>query len=786
MILSPDWNDLDLIEPAIFWFWNDSITPDQIDRMLDDFLAKGIRAVYLHPMPQSFRPADFFGGMTVDYLSKEFFDLVDHATEAMRRRGMILWLYDEGGWPSGTAGGEVVAEDPSFGIWVLERRGDGFAPMQLLDQTNYPDLMNPAATDCFIRKTHEAYRRHIGREFGRTVRGIFTDEPRLLGEIGTQRIPWSPLVPNAFAARHGASLDSVAPLLFCDAPPGEQTRRVRRDYIKTISTLIADNYYSRIRQWCESHGLIFEGHHSGEDEFSRHGRYFGDYLQQAHHYHIPGVDAIWRQIFPGQPGGNYVGLASSASWLGNKRIALSESFAVYGAGLTLEQMRWIGGFQMVRGVNKIGVMAALQGTAGGRRIGTCSDISPKNPIWRDVDLWYDFIRNAARFSVRGAPRPRIGIYYRPELIDENHSAEFDRLHERICDRVHDSLGGLVFVGLDDLAKADITPGGLMAGTARISVLILHVEGELDQGEAAAMSRLRENGVSVVDARELENVDLHSFAPIHVNRKLKGIRLLAISQENWRGYLFFNEGAAPIEFTFELPGPDDAAPIDLRELPLDGNMPSWVRPIKHRSEGFIVHLFPGECRALESTSEPQAVPAFEVAKSRTVDAPWEVSEELTFRIDHDIEIIAPERHYRACTLGDYSLQDPDFSGSLLYRTNLSLPPLRSGSRLLLDLGTVFYSAEVWLNGRLAGRRAWSPFWFDITDHVKTGLNELQVRTTNTLANQWLRHDVHHKDMTRHRNMYLEKTRAFIADSLHAGLAGPVHLSIYSPVDPPDVP
>src|SRR5690606_28013181 len=38
------------------------------------------------------------------------------------------------------------------------------------------DLMNPDAVAKFIEITHEAYRRHIGDHFGRTVIAMFTDE----------------------------------------------------------------------------------------------------------------------------------------------------------------------------------------------------------------------------------------------------------------------------------------------------------------------------------------------------------------------------------------------------------------------------------------------------------------------------------------------------------------------------------------------------------------------------------------------------------------------------------
>ena len=123
--------------------------------------------------------------------------------------------------------------------------------------------------------------------------------------------------------------------------------------------------------------------------------------------------------------------------------------------------------------------------------------------------------------------------------------------------------------------------------------------------------------------------------------------------------------------------------------------------------------------------------------------------------------------------------PDFSGSIFYDIRLAIPEIPAGGRVLLDLGIVYYSAEVWINGVSVGRRAWSPYWFDLTHHVRSGQTiNLRVRATNTLANQWLRPDVHARDMSERRNMYLEKTAPFMAESLHAGLAGPITLRIYT--------
>jgi hypothetical protein len=74
----------------------------------------------------------------------------------------------------------------------------------------------------------------------------------------------------------------------------------------------------------------------------------------------------------------------------------------------------------------------------------------------------------------------------------------------------------------------------------------------------------------------------------------------------------------------------------------------------------------------------------------------------------------------------------YSGSALYDTSFALPEARNGERVLLDLGEVGLSAEVWINGAKAGERAWRPFVFDITPYVHPGVNKLRVRVANSNA------------------------------------------------------
>lgn len=71
----------------------------------------------------------------------------------------------------------------------------------------------------------------------------------------------------------------------------------------------------------------------------------------------------------------------------------------------------------------------------------------------------------------------------------------------------------------------------------------------------------------------------------------------------------------------------------------------------------------------------------------------------------------------------------YSGAVSYHRELRLE--RPGT-VVLDLGVVRGTAEVHVNGRLAGVRVWSPYRFDLTGVVVDGVNRLTVTVFNTLG------------------------------------------------------
>lgn len=88
--------------PAVMWFWNDEICESEITYQLERFKENGIFEFFIHPMY----------GFKVVYMSDRYFQLIRYAVSEAKRLNMKFWIYDEYNWPSGSAGGFLLRNEP--------------------------------------------------------------------------------------------------------------------------------------------------------------------------------------------------------------------------------------------------------------------------------------------------------------------------------------------------------------------------------------------------------------------------------------------------------------------------------------------------------------------------------------------------------------------------------------------------------------------------------------------------------------------------------------------------
>lgn len=343
-----------------FWSWNDRLDSDELVRQIEAMRAAGIGGFFMHAR----------GGLETPYMGEEWMQAIRTGIDGAGD-DMEAWAYDENGWPSGFADGIVpamgeqnqqktlrpcvVGKDdfaPADVLGYYHRIGDDLVMTDVPEEGDlavvcvinryYIDTMNPDTIRDFLNVTHEKYYKTFGDEFGKGLKGFFTDEPQY-HSFGT---PWSPALENAWHERYG---DELRPHLGWLFTKGDKGRPVRARFYALAGELYRRHFLKQMYDWCETHGCELTGHVMQEDNLLVQIGSTGGAMAAYEYFHMPGIDWLGRDIgSPVTP----KQLGSVAAQLGKKR-ALTETFALCGWDVSFNELRGIAQWQMVNGVNRL-------------------------------------------------------------------------------------------------------------------------------------------------------------------------------------------------------------------------------------------------------------------------------------------------------------------------------------------------------------------------------------------------------------------------------------------------
>ncbi len=405
---------------APLFVFHDQVSKKEIEFHLKKLKEQGFGGVFIHPRY----------GLITEYLSDEWFDLVKFTVEKAKSMGMQAWIYDENSFPSGFAGGHVPAEMPeSYNqgqglipektnilpnntekfFLILKKDGDSFIKVtdskKYLNKQgeyylykkeyynkgkwyggySYVDLLVPGVTEKFIEVTMQGYEKAVGEEFGKTVPGVFTDEPNIKPPSppkGKSIMRWTPDLFEAFEKRWGYDLGVNLPSLF------EETgdwKRIRHNYYQLLLQMFIDRWSKPWHEYTEENDLKWTGHyweHGWPDP--HHG---GDNMAMYAWHQIPAIDMLFNQMDDDKPiqFGNVRAvkeLRSVANQTGSKRT-LSETYGGAGWELSLQDMKRLGDWEYVLGVNFMNQHLTYMTLAGDRKHDFPQSFSYHAPWWNN-------------------------------------------------------------------------------------------------------------------------------------------------------------------------------------------------------------------------------------------------------------------------------------------------------------------------------------------------------------------------------------------------------------------
>lgn len=505
--------------------------------------------------------------------------------------GRAKWTAPDGDWT-------VYVVDHAFR--TSPTRSDT-NPRRAKDTTqSLEDYLNPAATAQYLAFTHDAYKKAVGDEFGKTILGFRGDEP----DYSIAGLPWTPDLFKRFAATKGYD---IRPFLAAflqprDAKLTPQQLRARADYYDVFADMFRDGFFKPQGEWCAANHLEYQVHLNHEEQQLLLAHSEGDFFRDMQYVQVPGIDSIWHQIWFDTVS-DFPRFASSAAHVYGHPRAFTESFAAYRPMPDINAARYILNEQFARGINLVETMYFPATSTPGR--------GGPMPFMRDpgYPALMDYTRRLSYVMSQGRPAADVALllpaeslwmgdkaaddtFVTTERLLSEHQVDFDvvgedalasqltlkpgafvsqsgneyravlvpraeLLPERLLDRLHQfarSGGRVVFIGTTPEWIAQQNDLNARRATSAEFEWAKIVPGELPVTPTPPMQPPASPPSALEVAPEMLSGILSSLpkGDITLSQPQPALRMIHRKLKDATVYLLFNESAAPLASAVELP------------------------------------------------------------------------------------------------------------------------------------------------------------------------------------------------------------------------------------------
>ncbi|MDW5288109.1 glycosyl hydrolase [Formosa sp. PL04] len=374
--------------PMPFWHMNGDLEDDEIVRQMKDSQKMNFSGLAILPMYN----------MTPEFLSESYFEKYKLILETAKKMDMNIVMYDDVGFPSGTAGGKIERDFPQYVrkslekieiqikqrpyfksfipaghlmavvamemnskkridlapfienkllTWNVPKGGDWTVQFYMCTPATFwksympVDAMNPEAVNQFIDLTYNEYAKRFSSYFKYTIQLTFFDDVGFLRKERT----WTGKFNEKFEEVNGFSPTVYYPALWYDI--GEETEAARVAFFNTRSELLAEGYPKQVKGWTEKYGLKNTGHPPGNYGIQPVDMH-GDIFKFFRYTDLPLTDAI---IDYGH-GRDGFKLISSAADYYDRPIVSTEVFGAFKEAIVDKNMLYRTTMELfVRGVN---------------------------------------------------------------------------------------------------------------------------------------------------------------------------------------------------------------------------------------------------------------------------------------------------------------------------------------------------------------------------------------------------------------------------------------------------
>ena len=714
--------------PLPFWFLNDDMDPDELVRQIDAFHQKGVDGLVIHPR--------IGFDSRIDYLFPEYLDIMELCVKTAAEKRMMIVLYDEAMYPSGSAHGMVVQSNPLFAAralfaapagchtllpgeeilltlpltpdFTVAKEGEPAAAYDFIlgftggtirgihaDEDDHmeaappaADILNPHAVEAFIENTHEKYYARLGSYFGTTIIGFFTDEPSLAGRCADMngKISWTYDLLKDFMAE-GGDENHLTALLF-DFPDTGRKRDAQDIYRCTIRKRLGKAYYTQLSAWCERHNIALMGHPASSSD-----------CELMKYFHIPGQDLVWRMAEHGteltSPDSVMAKCsADAARHMGLERNS-NECFGVCGAegnpwDFTASDMMRSLHFLFARGVNMIIPHAFYYSLRTPLQFNERPpDVGPNNIWWEDYPRISGYIKRMSWLNAGGSNNPCCAVLCSNDCMPVHTVA-----------KLYENGYTFNYLTTDELMHlAHIHEGEIAIGGCRYNILLADEHLRLDPAVATQLDRFVTGGGKLYRGSDFlgfiaKNVRKTSyFAPLPQDAaQAKNIRFVHLTKSGYPFMLCFNEGDAAVS-------------------------------------GHVVTDRSGRCEIWDPFTGDKAELKGELCTSG-IRYPITVKPNTVVILGFNVDVPPTIGANPVRTIAEIKLlpvQNGE-TASFLYHP-------AANKTCVITFAEVHDACRVLINGGEAGFLCFEPWELDVTEKLTDGENTVSVEVVESMANQY---------------------------------------------------
>lgn len=679
--------------------------------------------------------ASIIGENQID--ANSLIDLTDHIVE-----DQLHWNVPEGQWRVFT-----LVETTAGG----ERETEGY--------------LNPLvanATQVLIDTVYESHYVHYATEFGQTIAGFFSDEPRFGNQHGSDSVigqqamvlPWRPGMLDEFFADDWLFL----PLLTQTNAAGVE-KRIRVKYMNIVSKLYAQNFTQVIGDWCHQHHVEYIGHLIEDNgAHTRLGYGAGHYFRALAAQDMAGIDVVLNQIMPGMDSAHFksmtakgwngeffhYGLAKLGSALGHldpkkHGRVMSEVFGAYGWGEGLPLMKFIADHMLVRGVNHF-VPHAFDPKAF-----PDSDCPPHfyanghAPEARLYPYLFNYMNRMAHLFSGGHYSAHVAVLYHAEAEwADGVTMPFEKPMRVLMQHQIEAE----VVPLDYLLDAPLESGHFTINGESFSTLIVPAMKTATPSLIESLKRLDTAGVKIiyVDQAPSQNLALDTVSPagsvvaldqladvidskdraLQITEFLPHLRTYRYLHKDIGYTMLVNEATSgSVEFTVHLNQPKPLTRYDGMRNTVSVISQAPVSETKlSLAAGESMVLIEAAC-GVAKKQELRSSTAYELKN-------WQVS----FATAESYPEFGNKTSLDQLKNVNRMTGFTDFSGNMRYETEINLP--QKYLQAYLALGQVGEVADICVNDQHIGGVINAPYTINLGSVLRRGKNTIQVTVINNLG------------------------------------------------------